>query len=326
MIVNVTQMIKDLNSSLYNCDRVFIEKVLALDKIKPVIEKVKNLKNIKNSTKVQKSKEVLKIIMEDLKEHTITIVGDKRFKLVQDKINELNSTMMDAMDKLGFNEDLQKLKEKVEKRKAVIDKLKKTYEKYSLKQTVYKLKEKSKDLNASVLLDKANTTLKKYKEEVQHLREIDYNAAKIQYIINQVNISGLTEQQIQKVKQLIEKSKDKAHSLNYNRLEKLIDKINDVNNNVAEKINVNEIHKKVEDFLKKCEELEVKLEKFPNSTQSEKYNKTVEQVKNLKPKDLFNLLNKMDDFIEDEYQKYNGTASIMVPLLQLLEKKNQNFT
>ena len=310
MIVNVTQMIQDLNSSFYNCDTVFLEKVLLLDKIKPVFEKIKNLKDIKDSSK-------LKIIMDDLKEHAKKLVGDKRFVLIQDKIKELNDTILDAMDKLGFKDDLEKLKEKINKRKELMDVLKKNYEKLSLKQNIYKLKE----INASALLDKAETALNKYKDEVQDLREIEYNAAKIQHILDKVDIPGLTEKQKQKVKELIENSKEKAHSLDYTLLEKLIDKINKANDNLAEKINVDEVHEKVKEFLQKCEELEKKLEKFPNSTQSESYKKQVEYIKNFKLKDLLDLLDKMDAFLEEEYQKYNGTAAILIPLYQLIEKK-----
>jgi DNA repair exonuclease SbcCD ATPase subunit len=198
-------------------------------------------------------------------------------------------------------------------------------DKLTLNQTIYKLKSKSKQMNIKELLEKANQTLKDAKEDLNNLREIDYNAAKVKYILESANLTGLTEEQIAKVKKLLADSKDKAHSLNYKLLEKIVDKLNELNNNLTDKIDVKEIQKKVDDFLTDCENLEKKIEKFPNSTEELRYNVSYNKVKDFKPKDLYPILDQMDDFIQKEFENVNETGTLFASILQLIAKKFQTL-
>jgi hypothetical protein len=271
--IDTTKIIKELNASLYSCNIDFVDKLTSLDEVKPVLDKIKNLFNNTAPAKFSKTKKVLTIILQDLNNKTKVLVGrDERFKLFKEKVDELNQTAMNTLTKMGLEEDLKKVKDKIQKMKDRMNKLKDDIDKLTLNQTIYKLKSKSKQMNIKELLEKANQTLKDAKEDLNNLREIDYNAAKVKYILESANLTGLTEEQIAKVKKLLADSKDKAHSLNYKLLEKIVDKLNELNNNLTDKIDVKEIQKKVDDFLTDCENLEKKIEKFPNSTEELRYN------------------------------------------------------
>ena len=320
--IDTTKIIKELNASLYSCNIDFVDKLASLDEIKPALDKIKNLFNNTVPAKFTRTKEVLTIILQDLNNKTNVLFGrDERFKLFKKKVDELNQTAMNALTKMGLEEDLKKVKDKIQKMKDRMNKLKDDMDKLSLNQTIYKLKSKSKQLNIKEILEKANQTLKDAKEDLNNLREIDYNAAKVKYILESANLTGLTEEQMGKVKKLLADSKDKAHSLNYKLLEKIIDKLNELNNNLTDQIDVNEIHKKVDDFLTDCENLEKKIEKFPNSTEELRFNASYNKVKDLKPKDLYPILDQMDDFIQKRFEKVNETGALFSSIFKLIGQK-----
>lgn len=320
--INTTKIIKELNASLYSCNIDFVDKLTSLDEIKPALDKIKNLFNNTVPAKFTRTKEVLTIILQDLNNKTNVLFGrDERFKLFKEKVDELNQTAMNTLTKMGLEEYLKKVKDKIQKMKDRMNKLKDDMDKLSLNQTIYKLKSKSKQLNIKELLEKANQTLKDAKEDLNNLREIDYNAAKVKYILESANLTGLTEEQMGKVKKLLADSKTKAHSLNYKLLEKIIDKLNELNKNLTDKIDVNEIHKKVDDFLNDCENLEKKIEKFPNSTEELRYNASYNKVKDFKPKDLYPILDQMDDFIQKGFENFNETGTLLASIFQLIGKK-----
>ena len=320
--INTTKIIKELNASLYSCNIDFVDKLASLDEIKPALDKIKNLFNNTVPAKFTRTKEVLTIILQDLNNKTNVLFGrDERFKLFKKKVDELNQTAMNVLTKMGLEEDLKKVKDKIQKMKDRMNKLKDDMDKLSLNQTIYKLKSKSKQLNIKEILEKANQTLKDAKEDLNNLREIDYNAAKVKYILESANLTGLTEEQMGKVKKLLADSKDKAHSLNYKLLEKIIDKLNELNNNLTDQIDVNEIHKKVDDFLTDCENLEKKIEKFPNSTEELRFNASYNKVKDLKPKDLYPILDQMDDFIQKRFEKVNETGDLFSSIFKLIGQK-----
>ena len=320
--IDTTKIIKELNASLYSCNIDFVDKLTSLDEIKPALDKIKNLFNNTAPAKFTKTKKVLTIILQDLNNKTKVLVGrDERFKLFKEKVDELNKTAMNTLTKMGLEEDLKKVKDKIQKMKDRMNKLKDDMDKLTLNQTIYKLKSKSKQMNIKELLEKANQTLKDAKEDLNNLREIDYNAAKVKYILESANLTGLTEEQMGKVKKLLADSKDKAHSLNYKLLEKIVDKLNELNNNLTDKIDVKEIQKKVDDFLTDCENLEKKIEKFPNSTEELRYNASYNKVKDFKPKDLYPILDQMDDFIQKEFENVNETGTLFASIFQLIAKK-----
>ena len=320
--INATKIVKELNESLYSCNIDFVDKLTSLDEVKPVLDKIKNLFNNTAPARIKKTKKILSIILEDLNNKTKVLVGrDERFKLFKDKVDELNKTVMNTLTKMGLDDDLKKVRATIQKMKDRMNKLKEDMDKLSLNQTVYKLKEKAKELNATELLEKANKTLKDAKEELNNLREIDYNAAKVKYILELANLTGLTEEQIAKVKKLLADSKAKVHSLNYTILEKVIDKLNEINKNITDKIDVNEIHKKVDDFLTDCENLEKKIEKFPNSTEELRYNASYNKIKDFKPKDLYPILDKMDDYIQKEFEDFNETGTLFSSIMRLIGRK-----
>ena len=320
--INTTKIIKELNASLYSCNIDFVDKLASLDEIKPALDKIKNLFNNTVPANFTRTKEVLTIILQDLNNETNVLFGrDERFKLFKKKVDELNQTAMNVLTKMGLEEDLKKVKDKIQKMKDRMNKLKDDMDKLSLNQTIYKLKSKSKQLNIKEILEKANQTLKDAKEDLNNLREIDYNAAKVKYILESANLTGLTEEQMGKVKKLLADSKDKAHSLNYKLLEKIIDKLNELNNNLTDQIDVNEIHKKVDDFLTDCENLEKKIEKFPNSTEELRFNASYNKVKDLKPKDLYPILDQMDDFIQKRFEKVNETGALFSSIFKLIGQK-----
>ena len=324
--IDTTKIIKELNASLYSCNIDFVDKLTSLDEVKPVLDKIKNLFNNTAPAKFSKTKKVLTIILQDLNNKTKVLVGrDERFKLFKEKVDELNQTAMNTLTKMGLEEDLKKVKDKIQKMKDRMNKLKDDIDKLTLNQTIYKLKSKSKQLNIKELLEKANQTLKDAKEDLNNLREIDYNAAKVKYILESANLTGLTEEQMGKVKKLLADSKDKAHSLNYKLLEKIVDKLNELNNNLTDKIDVKEIQKKVDDFLTDCENLEKKIEKFPNSTEELRYNVSYNKVKDFKPKDLYPILDQMDDFIQKEFENVNETGTLFASIFQLIAKKFQTL-
>lgn len=318
--INTTKIIKELNASLYSCNIDFVDT--SLDEVKPVLDKIKNLFNNTIPAKFTKTKKALTIILQDLNNKTNVLFGrDETFKLFKEKVDELNQTAMNILAKMGLEEDLKKIKDKIQKMKDRMNKLKDDMDKLSFNQTIYKLKSKSKQLNIKEILEKANQTLKDAKEDLNNLREIDYNAAKVKYILELANLTGLTEEQMGKVKKLLADSKDKAHSLNYKLLEKIIDKLNELNNNLTDQIDVNEIHKKVDDFLTDCENLEKKIEKFPNSTEELRFNASYNKVKDLKPKDLYPILDQMDDFIQKRFEKVNETGALFSSIFKLIGKK-----
>ena len=324
--IDTTKIIKELNASLYSCNIDFVDKLTSLDEVKPVLDKIKNLFNNTAPAKFSKTKKVLTIILQDLNNKTKVLVGrDERFKLFKEKVDELNQTAMNTLTKMGLEEDLKKVKDKIQKMKDRMNKLKDDIDKLTLNQTIYKLKSKSKQLNIKELLEKANQTLKDAKEDLNNLREIDYNAAKVKYILESANLTGLTEEQMGKVKKLLADSKDKAHSLNYKLLEKIVDKLNELNNNLTDKIDVKEIQKKVDDFLTDCENLEKKIEKFPNSTEELRYNVSYNKVKDFKPKDLYPILDQMDNFIQKEFENVNETGTLFASIFQLIAKKFQTL-
>ena len=312
-------IIKKINNSLYTCDYDYIEEITGFKKLKDIFYSIKNFTTKNDETNKTLIREKLEIIAEDLQSHIITyIIGDERFKVIQNLVKEINDTIMDALDNIGLDDFVDDLRKKIEELKELIEKAE---EEEEINDISYKLK----DLNYSQILDAINSTFQQYKEEIHNLREIEYFSEKIRYILEKVNLKGLVKEEIDKISETLEEAKEKAEKLNKTILAKIYEEIKIQFEEEAEENEeiLDDIEIQVDLFLDDCNRLEKKIREFPDEDEKEEYEKAKEKL--TKSLNMTNIIDKMDDYVTREIDKLNETLFYISEFMDLVREKIKNI-
>ena len=312
-------IIKKINNSLYTCDYDYIEEITGFKKLKDIFNSIKDFTTKNDETNKTLIREKLEIIAEDLQSHIITyIIGDERFKVIQNLVKEINDTIMDALDNIGLDDFVDDLRKKIEELKELIEKAE---EEEEINDISYKLK----DLNYSQILDAINSTFQQYKEEIHNLREIEYFSEKIRYILEKVNLKGLVKEEIDKISETLEEAKEKAEKLNKTILAKIYEEIKIQFEEEAEENEeiLDDIEIQVDLFLDDCNRLEKKIREFPDEDEKEEYEKAKEKL--TKSLNMTNIIDKMDDYVTREIDKLNETLFYISEFMDLVREKIKNI-
>ena len=217
------------------------------------------------------------------------------------------------------------MKVRIDKTKEILKKIKEQTELVTLNETIYNMDAKVKNFIFNESIGKINETKNSYMEEIQKYKDIQKMSERLKFLFE--SRKKHSEKRIENAKKLSQKISEKAKSLDVEKLNDIVDKLNKMNERIIEPINGTLVEEQLNKLIEKFEENEKLIMSFPTAENQTKYDKAVDDAKKKlldhTPKEIVERLHRM--FIGN-LDTLNYTTNIIRLIVLRYKNKPEDVT
>ena len=252
----------------------------------------------------------MKLKIESLKDNP-------NFSKLMEQMKKLNEAVMESSLIKPLKDNLDKFKEQIPVIKESLDGLKEKIDILSFDDSFEEIKKNIKDFNFKETLIKLNSTKNEYLEEFQKYQDLETKGEQLKVLLNIG--SKIDTKKAEMIQKLIESIKEKIKLLDQPKLEAIIDKIDELNTGITQKIDKEKIKKTLDDYFTNLEEQEKKFNNFPEPKETEDYQKAANELK--ESAEPNNALSEINKSLTDDL----GILSDTINILKLIAQKYKDL-
>ena len=162
-------------------------------------------------------------------------------------------------------------------------------------------------------------------EEIQKYKDLQKKSERIKFLFESTKENN--EKRLENAKKISQQISEKIKDLNVTILNEIVDRLNEMNERIVGKINGTEVEEQVNKFIKKIEEYEDTVDKFPTTDEQSEYEKAIEDAKlkllNHTPAEIVERLERM---IGSNIETLNLTTNIIRLIVNRYKNKPDDLT
>ena len=314
--IDVKEFESDLRVFLNDDKNEWIATLFDIETIKKNNEKIKEVfSKAKSSMKIQI--EQAKKALKNMKLKIESLKDNPNFSKLKEQLNKLNDAIMETSLIKPLKDNLDIFKEQIPKIKGSLEDLKKIIDILSFDDSFEEIKKNVKDFNFKETLIQLNSTKNEYLEEFQKYQDLETKGEQLKVLLNIG--SKIDTKKAEMIQKLIESIKEKIKLLDQPKLEEIINKIDELNTGITQKIDKEKIKKTLDDYFTDLAEKEKKFNNFPEAKETEDYQKAANELKeSVEPN---NALSEMNKSLNDDL----GILSDTINILKLIAQKYKDL-